>query len=263
MSRRRLSPEETALWERVIASVAPLVAVRPKPRRMAGPPSESEETGVGRKPSARASADKRAAKNVLPVPVDEPSRRARPRPVSPSREGGAGELWAQVVASVKPLRPAASVAVVRRVSAPPPAKAVTKTPAVAPPPPPQTAPPAKQGRANTLDASWDRRLSRGLVAPESSIDLHGHSLASAYDRLDRGLDQAIRRGDRVLLLVTGKPPRPESERPHARGAIRAAVGDWLASSRHADRIAAVRGAHPRHGGAGALYIVLRRTRGEG
>ena len=34
---------------------------------------------------------------------------------------------------------------------------------------------------------WDRRLARGLVAPESSVDLHGHSLASAYDRLDAGL----------------------------------------------------------------------------
>lgn len=112
----------------------------------------------------------------------------------------------------------------------------------------------------TLDASWDRRLSRGLVAPESAIDLHGHNLHAAYDRLDAGLGQAVARGDRVLLLITGKPPRPESERPHARGAIRAAVGDWLAASRHADRIAAVRQAHPRHGGAGALYIVLRRPR---
>lgn len=124
----------------------------------------------------------------------------------------------------------------------------------------QPLPARGEGSANTLDGSWDRRLSRGLVAPESSIDLHGHSLAAAYDRLDHGLEQAIRRGDRVLLLITGKPPRPESERPHARGAIRAAVGDWLASSRHADRIAAVRTAHPRHGGSGALYIILRRPK---
>lgn len=123
---------------------------------------------------------------------------------------------------------------------------------------PQSLPASREGSANTLDGSWDRRLSRGLISPESSIDLHGHNLASAYDRLDRGLEQAIRQGDRVLLLITGKPPRPESERPHARGAIRAAVGDWLASSRHADRIAAVRAAHPRHGGSGALYIILRR-----
>jgi DNA-nicking Smr family endonuclease len=38
------------------------------------------------------------------------------------------------------------------------------------------------------------------------------------------------------------------------------VGDWLAASRHAGDIAAVRNAHPRHGGGGALYIVLRRGR---
>jgi DNA-nicking Smr family endonuclease len=114
--------------------------------------------------------------------------------------------------------------------------------------------------SDTLDASWDRRLSRGLVAPESSVDLHGHTLGTAYDRLDRGLEQALDRGDRVLLLITGKPPAPESERPHRRGAIRAAVGDWLKASRFADRIAAVRAAHPRHGGSGALYIVLRRAK---
>ena len=114
--------------------------------------------------------------------------------------------------------------------------------------------------ANTLDGGWDKRLSRGMVAPDASIDLHGHTLASAHAMLDAGLARSIARGDRVLLLVTGKPPRPESERPHARGAIRAAVSDWLAASRHADAIAAVRGAHPRHGGQGALYIVLRRSR---
>ena len=169
-------------------------------------------------------------------------------------------LWAQVAASVTPLRPeGARPALAKPVASVAKPAARGRVPAAPAPVPLQ--PPAKPARANTLDASWDRRLSRGLVAPESSIDLHGHSLASAYDRLDRGLDHAIRRGDRVLLLVTGKPPRPESERPHARGAIRAAVGDWLASSRHAERIAAVRGAHPRHGGAGALYIVLRRPRG--
>ena len=125
------------------------------------------------------------------------------------------------------------------------------------------APPRREDglAANTLDASWDKRLARGGVIPDSSLDLHGHTLASAHALLDQGLDRAIRRGDRVLLLVTGKPPRPESERPHARGAIRAAIADWLAMSRHGESIAAVRGAHPRHGGAGALYLVLRRPRG--
>jgi len=125
----------------------------------------------------------------------------------------------------------------------------------------QPARPARSDASgNTLDGSWDRRLARGLAAPESSVDLHGHTLATAYDRLDHALESAISRGDRLLLLVTGKPPGPQSQRPHQRGAIRAAVGDWLAASRHADRIAAVRPAHQRHGGSGALYIVLRRPR---
>jgi DNA-nicking Smr family endonuclease len=100
------------------------------------------------------------------------------------------------------------------------------------------------------------------VAPDSSVDLHGLGLQAAHDLLDARLGAAITRGDRVLLLVTGRPPRRDSERPHARGAIRAAVGDWLAASRHAGAIAAVRNAHPRHGGAGALYLVLRRDRGD-
>ena len=113
----------------------------------------------------------------------------------------------------------------------------------------------------TLDGSWDKRLSRGMVQPDATVDLHGHTLNSAYAMLDDALGRSIACGDRVILLITGKPPRPDSERPHARGAIRAAVGDWLHSSRHADAIAAVRGANPRHGGSGALYIVLRRPRG--
>jgi DNA-nicking Smr family endonuclease len=61
------------------------------------------------------------------------------------------------------------------------------------------------------------------------------NLDSAWRAIDRGLEQAIERGR-----------------------IRAAVNDWLAASRHASRIAAVRGAHRRHGGGGSLYLVLRR-----
>ncbi|HEX2764929.1 MAG TPA: Smr/MutS family protein [Allosphingosinicella sp.] len=117
---------------------------------------------------------------------------------------------------------------------------------------------ARKAPGTTLDGSWDRRLSRGLVPPDAVLDLHGHDLATAYDLLDRRLEDAIASGARLLLLVTGKPPGPE--RPVLRGRIRAAVDDWLHASRHAGRIAAVRNAHPRHGGSGALYIVLRRAR---
>ena len=118
--------------------------------------------------------------------------------------------------------------------------------------------PRKPKVGETLDATWDRRLSRGLVSPDYTVDLHGHGLDSAYRLLDDSLGRAAASGARLLLLITGKPP--SGEPPVARGKIRAAVGDWLAASRHAGNIAAVRGAHARHGGSGALYIVLRRRR---
>jgi DNA-nicking Smr family endonuclease len=109
----------------------------------------------------------------------------------------------------------------------------------------------------TLDGSWDRRLRSGAVEPDSILDLHGMNLDSAWRAIDRQLEEAIARGDRVLLLVTGH--HRAGEPPVQRGKIRAAVHDWLAASRHAGRIAAVRGAHRRHGGGGSLYVILRRN----
>ena len=65
-----------------------------------------------------------------------------------------------------------------------------------------------------------------------------------------------------MPAATGRiaiPARAHWRTPVQRGRIRAAVHDWLAASRHAHRIAAVRAAHRRHGGGGSLYIILRRT----
>jgi DNA-nicking Smr family endonuclease len=109
---------------------------------------------------------------------------------------------------------------------------------------------------NTLDASWDRRLRTGVVEPDRVLDLHGLTLDSAWAAIDSGLERAIARGERIVLLITGHH-RP-GEPPVKRGKIRAAVHDWLAASRHAASIAAVRAAHRRHGGGGSLYLVLRR-----
>ncbi|WP_343060509.1 Smr/MutS family protein [Sphingomonas rhizophila] len=108
----------------------------------------------------------------------------------------------------------------------------------------------------TLDGSWDKRIKSGQVVPDRTLDLHGHSLDRAWWALDEALERSIEAGDRVLLLITGHQRRGEP--PIERGRIRAAVHDWLAASRHAGRIASVRGAHPRHGGGGSLYIVLRK-----
>ena len=75
----------------------------------------------------------------------------------------------------------------------------------------------------------------------------------------RGADMGWRGG--VVLVIAGRPrPVDAADRGDARGAIRAKMLDWLAAGSHSGRIAAVRPAHRRHGGAGALYVVLRRVR---
>ena len=113
----------------------------------------------------------------------------------------------------------------------------------------------------TLDSTWDRKLARGTVEPDFTLDLHGHTLDAAHGRLDQGLTQAKAMGARIVLLIAGKPrPAAPADRGTRRGAIRAKVLDWLAAGPHGADIAAVRAAHRRHGGEGALYLVLRRRR---
>ncbi len=99
------------------------------------------------------------------------------------------------------------------------------------------------------------------MSPDFTLDLHGHTLDQAHRRLDMGLGQARTMGARLVLLVTGRPrPVDPADRATQRGAIRAKVLDWLAAGPHASAIAAIRPAHRRHGGEGALYIVLKRPR---
>ena len=107
----------------------------------------------------------------------------------------------------------------------------------------------------------DRAAPRAAIEPDFTLDLHGHTLDQAHRRLDAGLGQAQAMGARLVLLVTGNPrPVDAADRGTRRGAIRAKVLDWLAAGPHASDIAAIRQAHRRHGGDGALYVVLKRKR---
>lgn len=126
-------------------------------------------------------------------------------------------------------------------------------------------PPSRAGEApeptSGLDSHWERRLRAGTLQPDFTLDLHGHGLDAAHGRLMGGMTQARAMGARVVLLIAGKArPVEAADRGKQRGAIRAKVLDWLAASGHSTAIAAIRKAHPRHGGDGALYVVLRRQR---
>lgn len=165
-------------------------------------------------------------------------------------------LWAKVTATIRPLSRELLDSAEPKVGAP--------TPAVAqrgrvPEPRPARAEPKRTEALQhaTLDGSWDRKVRTGRLDPDRVLDLHGHTLDWAWQAIDRTLEQAIASDDRVLLLITGHERKGDP--PLVRGRIRAAVHDWLAVSRHAPRIAAVRGAHRRHGGGGSLYIILRKN----
>jgi DNA-nicking Smr family endonuclease len=163
------------------------------------------------------------------------------------------ELWARVTATIRPLsrkpapeQPQTEPEPQAQVE---PHRAAAKTARKAPPP-------QRPRPGTTLDGTWDRKLGAGSVSPDRVVDLHGHSLDRAWSAIDSALERAIESGERVVLLITGHS-RPDGP-PVQRGRIRAAVHDWLAASRHAAKIAAVRPAHGRHGGGGSLYIILRR-----
>ncbi|MBO9581568.1 MAG: Smr/MutS family protein [Sphingobium sp.] len=173
-------------------------------------------------------------------------------------------LWKAVARTVRPLRhPKATVPAIAADAA----ATKVETP-VSPrvrgrvPPPRRIDPPAPQRPAPVpvLDSSWEKKIRGGRLVPDLSIDLHGLNLAAAHLRLERLLAEAVMQDARVLLVVTGKPRshRPLPGESGKRGAIRAEIGDWLGRSTHAGRIASVRSAHLRHGGEGALYIILRR-----
>lgn len=162
------------------------------------------------------------------------------------------ELWQRVTATIRPLSREPIEAAAAPIVAPKTESKQRAAPARHVPPPP-----AKPMRGNTLDGGWDRKLKTGSITPDRTLDLHGHNLDSAYGSIDLALERAIAGGERVILLITGHARTGEP--PVQRGRIRAAVHDWLAASRHAPRIAAVRAAHRRHGGGGSLYIILRRT----
>ncbi|QFT78958.1 Smr/MutS family protein [Erythrobacter sp. THAF29] len=175
--------------------------------------------------------------------------------------------WARLAQSVTPLDgrvvPNARSEKVERVApvktAPEPV--VTRRPNPAPGLPSRTPPPPRKHFSSELDSHWNRRLKAGRIAPDYTLDLHGHTLDAAYSRIMSGIDQARAMGARVVLVIAGRErPVDPADRGTRRGAIRAKLLDWLAASHHADSIAAVRRAHIRHGGEGALYLVLRNER---
>jgi DNA-nicking Smr family endonuclease len=101
-----------------------------------------------------------------------------------------------------------------------------------------------------------QKLSRGRAAPDAAIDLHGMRCEEASLALRQFLTKAQANGAKLVLVVTGKGERPRSG--DTTGILRKSVPLWLRGSQYHSIVAGFEEAARPHGGAGALYIRLRR-----
>lgn len=173
------------------------------------------------------------------------------RPAGLSAEDAA--LWRAVTKDMQPLHPRRSVAVA-------PAAAPAARPATRPVPAPPVrptpvagalgAPPASTG----LDRRTATRLRRGRLDIDGRLDLHGLTQAEAHHALTEQVRSAHAAGRRVLLVVTGKGFRDGT------GVLRAAVPRWLDEPPLRNLVLSAVPARPGDGGAGALYVLVRRRR---
>ncbi|HEX5213347.1 MAG TPA: Smr/MutS family protein [Pseudolabrys sp.] len=164
-------------------------------------------------------------------------------------------LWAAITKTIEPLKAGAHFdagdAAIPNVVSPPRAKAtaVAPQPAPAKPSPPSLAPPLAP-----LGRRMKQRVARGKEAIDARIDLHGLTQAQAHSALLHFLRNAQARDARLLLVITGKGRGAEP------GVLRRQVPQWLGLPEFRSLVVGFEDAHIAHGGAGALYVRVRRTR---
>lgn len=136
-------------------------------------------------------------------------------------------------------------------------------PAKASAPLPRLQPPRPRNRPTGVDGKTAERLRKGAVEPDARLDLHGLTESTAHRALVTFLRSAASRGARLTLVITGKGAKAETLEelfdPPARGILKSVVPRWLQEPELAHFVADVRTAHRKHGGAGALYVYLRKT----
>lgn len=127
---------------------------------------------------------------------------------------------------------------------------------------PQSLPPVERRHA--------RRIASGAVEIEARLDLHGLTQSEAHHRLISFLRHCAAAGLKTVLVITGKGasrPGPPTERNRRAdedvGVLRRSVPRWLAEAPLAPLVIGCQSASPRHGGDGAVYVLLRRSRRPG
>jgi DNA-nicking Smr family endonuclease len=185
-------------------------------------------------------------------------------PPPPRRKRGLSDeeraLWESVAKQIKPLRkrhrapkPSATSPEAEGSVAPKPAlpKPITATRILAPPrpEPPPLAPIGRRERS---------QLSRGRKEIDARLDLHGMTQTRAHRMLLTFLQRAHHDGLTFVLVITGKGKVGGAEAE--RGVLRRQVPQWLGLPEFRSLVVGFEEAHIGHGGEGALYVRVRRSR---
>ena len=116
---------------------------------------------------------------------------------------------------------------------------------------PRAAPPVDLAAPVVFDRATERRFRAGAIRLDAKLDLHGLRQDQAYAALARFLAAQVAAGSRKLLIITGQG------RGQA-GVLRGQLPGWLETLNAARQIIDLRPAAPKHGGAGAFYVWLKR-----
>jgi DNA-nicking Smr family endonuclease len=172
-------------------------------------------------------------------------------------------LWSTVTRSISPLRdiPAEpdieaepAIAETQRRNARKPKAIEAPVLASKPVPPPSLTPLSRRMR---------RSVTGGKQDIDARLDLHGLTQAQAQSALLRFLRDASAREARLVLVITGKGAKnfgARGEGAGERGVLKRQVPHWLALPEFRALVIGFEEAGVRHGGEGALYVRLRRTR---
>jgi len=114
-----------------------------------------------------------------------------------------------------------------------------------------------RGRNTSVSRETLDKLEKGVFAVRSHVDLHGMALDDAKQTVDEFLTDCQRRGERCVLVITGKGRNS----PGQIGVLRQAIPEWLARGPSARSVLAFVTARQCDGGEGALYVLLRKYAG--
>ncbi|QPH55899.1 Smr/MutS family protein [Pontivivens ytuae] len=122
--------------------------------------------------------------------------------------------------------------------------------------------PAPGAEPVNMDRRAFERMTRGRLTPQARLDLHGMTTADAHLRLRGFILRAHSEGLRLVLVITGKGRRGAEDAiiPERHGVLRHQVPHWLRLPPLGPLVLQIAPAHRRHGGEGAYYVYLRRSR---